>query len=93
MALGLSYSCVCGKKFKIYLPKDKIFGDVVSRAVDWSAVDAREEAEGEVEEMRKLAAMSGCVFIDGSATDRLVCPKCSAEIDLREHFRRQLVKI
>ncbi len=92
MALGLSHSCICGKKFKIYLPKEKIFNDIVSRAVDWSAIDAREEAEGEVEAVRRLAEMSGCVFIDGSVTDRLICPKCSAELELQDHFRRQLVK-
>ena len=93
MALGLPHSCICGKKLKIYLPKEKIFSDIVSRVVDWSAIDAREEAEGEVEAVRKLAEVSGCVFIDGSTTDRLICPKCSAEIELQDHFRRQLVKL
>lgn len=93
MALGLSYSCVCGKKFKIYLPKEEIFKHVVSSVVDWSAIDAREEAEGDVEVVRKLAEMSNCVFIDGSATDRLICPECTAEIGLQDHFRQQLVRL
>ena len=47
MALGLSYRCSCGKKYKIYMPKGKLFSEIVSRVVDWHAIDNREEADGE----------------------------------------------
>jgi hypothetical protein len=75
------------------MPKRKIFSEVVSRAVDWQAVDAREEADGEVDDVRRLARLSRCEFIDGRVTDRLVCPECAAQIDLADHFRNQLVKV
>ena len=68
MALGLSYRCACGKKYKIYMPKHKLFGEIVSRAVDWLAVDAREEAEGEVEDVKRLAHMSRCTYVDDCNT-------------------------
>ena len=58
VALGLSYRCGRGMKYKIYMPKRKIFRDIVNRVVDWQAVDAREEADGEVEEVQRLAEMS-----------------------------------
>ena len=93
MALGLSYRCACGKKYKIYMPKHKLFGEIVSRAVDWFAVDAREQAEGEVEEVKRLAHMSRCTYVDGGSTERLTCTECAQEIDLKTHFRSHLVKI
>ena len=74
------------------MPKRKLFGDIVSRAVDWQAVDAREEADGEVNEVERLAEMTRCHFIDGRVTERLICPECAAEIDLAEHFRIRLIK-
>ena len=65
MALGLSYRCSCGERFKVYLPKGKVYANAVSRAVDWRAVDAREEAHGEVDEVQRLAETTGCTFVDG----------------------------
>ena len=59
MALGLSYRCLCGEKFKYYLPKEKVYGETLSRAVDWQAVDAREEADGEVDEVKRVADTTG----------------------------------
>ena len=93
MALGLSYCCGCGMKYKVYMPKRKIFGEIVNRVVDWQAVDAREEADGEIEEVQRLAEMSRCSFIDGRVTERLICPGCTCEIDLTEHFRTHLVSV
>ena len=55
MALSLSYRCSCGEHFKIYVPKNKIYGEVGSRAVDWEAVDTREEADGEVDNVKRVA--------------------------------------
>ena len=93
MALGLSYRCACGERYKIYLPKGKVYGDVVSRAVDWQAVDAREEADGEVDEVRRVAESTGCTFVDGRLTDRLICRVCACEIDLVHHFRSQVLQV
>lgn len=93
MALGLSYRCTCGEHFKIYVPKDKVYGDAVSRAVNWRAVDAREEADGEVDEVRRVAETTGCIFVDGRKVARLACPRCTAEVDLVRHFRSSLLSV
>ena len=93
MALGLSYRCSCGERFKIYLPKDKVYGDAVSHAVDWQAVDAREEADGEVDEVRRVAETSGCTFIDARRVGMLRCGRCLAEVDLVDHFRSRLLSL
>lgn len=93
MALGLSYRCRCGERYKIYLPKGKVYGETVSRAVDWQAVDAREEADGEVDEVRRVAETTGCTFVDGSITARLICRRCACEIDLVPHFRSRLLQV
>lgn len=92
MALGLSYRCMCGRKYKIYMPKSKLFVDIVNRVVDWQAVDAREEAEGEVDQVERLAEMTRCQFVDGRVTERFICPACAAEFDLAEHFRTHLIR-
>ena len=91
MALGLSYCSGCGKKFKIYLPKGMVYGDAVSRAVDWGAVDAREEACGEVDEVKRVAESTGCTFVDGRQTLTFTCPSCASEVDVVEHFRNRVL--
>lgn len=93
MALGLSYRCSCGKRFKIYLPKGMVYGETVSRVVDWRAVDAREEADGEVDDVQRVAETTGCTFVDGSKTARLSCPSCTSEVDLADHFRTRLLAV
>ena len=93
MALGLSYRCPCGEKFKIYLPKGKVYGEAVSRVVDWGAIDAREEADGEVDEVRRVAESTRCTFVDGRETASLTCPTCGSELDLIDHFRASLLKV
>jgi len=93
VALGLFYRCHCGERYKIYLPKDKMYGDMVSRAVDWSAIDAREEADGEVDEVRRVAESTGCTFVDGRLTSNLICRSCACEIDLLHHFRSQFLQV
>ena len=93
MALGLSYCCECGQKFKIYLPKGKVYGDAVSRAVDWRAIDAREEADGEVDEVRRVAETTGCTFVDGRRARTFTCPGCTSEVDVVEHFRSRVMTV
>ena len=86
MALGLSYCSHCGVKFKVYLPKGKVYGEVISSAVDWHAIDAREEADGEIDDVRRVANTTGCTFVDGRRTPHLTCPTCTSEVDLVDHF-------
>lgn len=92
MALGLSYHCTCGKKYKVYMPKRKLFVDLVNRAVDWQAIDAREEAEGEIEKMERLAEMTRCQFVDGRMTESLTCSDCATQVDLTDFFRTRLIR-
>ncbi|MBT6621672.1 MAG: hypothetical protein HOB41_17515 [Gemmatimonadetes bacterium] len=54
MALGLSYCCDCGMKYKVYTPKRNLLGGIITPVVDWREVDAREEADGEIEEVQRL---------------------------------------
>ena len=91
MALGLSYRCHCGEKFKVYLPKGKVYSQAVSRAVDWQAVDAREEADGEIDVVKRVADTTGCTFVDGRRTPQLTCPTCASEVDLFDYFRSRLL--
>ncbi len=93
MALSLSYRCSCGEHFKIYVPKNKIYGEVVSRAVDWQAVDAREEADGEVDDVKRVAETTGCTFIDARKISLLRCPECMSEVDLVDLFRARLIGV
>jgi len=93
VALGLSYRCRCGERYKIYLPKGRVYGETVSRAVDWQAVDAREEADGEIDEVRRVAETTGCTFVDGRMTGHFICQECGGEIDLVHHFRSQLLQV
>ena len=86
MALGLPYCCHCGEKFKVYLPKEKVYGEAISRAVDWKAVDAREEADGEIDEVKRVADTTGCTFVDGRRTLHLTCHTCTSKVDLVDHF-------
>ncbi|MGY8826033.1 MAG: hypothetical protein ACKVJG_19195 [Candidatus Latescibacterota bacterium] len=73
-------------------PKRKLFSEIVSRVVDWYAIDRREEADGEIDEVQRLAIVSRCEFIDARRTNRLICGDCTNEIDLTEHFRDRLVR-
>ena len=86
MALGLSYCCSCGEHFKIY-------GEVVSRAVDWEAVNAREEADGEVDDVKRVAETTGCTFIDARKISLLRCPECMSEVNLVDFFRARLIGV
>lgn len=75
------------------MPKQKLFGVGVTRRVNWQAIDAQEEAEGEVERVQHLAAITRCQFVDGRVTDRLICPDCATEIDLAQYFRSKLIRV
>ena len=91
MALSLSYRCSCGEHFKIYVPKNKIYGEVGSRAVDWEAVGTRED--GEVDDVKRVAETTGCTFIDARKISLLKCPECMSEVDLVDLFRARLIGV
>jgi hypothetical protein len=91
VALSLSYRCSCGEHFKIYVPKNKIYGEVVSRAVDWEAVGTRED--GEVDDVKRVAETTGCTFIDARKISLLRCPECMSEVDLVDLFRARLIGV
>lgn len=87
MALGLLYTCKCGQRFKAYVPKQKLFRGLSGKHVDWSAVDATDEATGDVDEVRSIAAVTGSVFVDlRQDNDRITCSACQSEVDLLAHF-------
>ena len=73
------YRCGCDVEYKGYIPKRSL-GIIGTRVVDWQAVDAREEADGEIEDVQHLAEMSQRSFIDGRITERLICSVCSSQI-------------
>ena len=74
------------------IPKRRL-GIIRTQVVDWRAVDAREEADREIDDMQHLAEMSQRSFIDGRITERLICSVCSSQIDLTKHFRNLLVAV
>jgi len=90
MALGLLYRCRCGERFKVYLPKQKLFQPVTEGVVDWQALDAQEEADGEVDQLKRLADITGCTFVDGRDTEAISCPVCGQEIPFLHHFYSQV---
>ena len=45
--------------------KDQALHDAVSDAVDWRAIDAKEEADGAVDDLMRVAESTGCTLIDG----------------------------
>ena len=87
MALGLLYTCRCGERFKAYVPKQKLFRGLCGRHVDWAAIDSSEEAEGGVEQVKRMAAFTGATYVDlrmGGA--RMKCDTCHLEVDLLAYF-------
>jgi hypothetical protein len=62
-------------------------------AVNWCAVDAREDADGEVDEVRRVAESAGCTFVDGRKTPHLACPSCTSELDLVDHLGTRLLAV
>jgi len=86
------YRCGCDVEYKGYIPKRSL-GIIGTRVVDWQAVDAREEADGEIEDVQHLAEMSQRSFVNGRITERLICSVCASQIDLTKHFRTQDVAV
>ena len=51
------YCCGCDVEYKVYISKRSL-GIIGTEVVDWQAVDAQEEADGEIEDVQHLAEMS-----------------------------------
>jgi len=87
MALGLLYTCKCGRRYKAYVPKQKLFRGLTGKHVDWGVVDATDEASGDVDEVMTMAAVTGSVFVDlRHDGGTLTCDACQSEVDLLAHF-------
>ena len=90
MSLGLLYTCTCGQRFKVYVPKAKLFRTMTGRTVDWKSIDAEEEAEGDIDDLRTMAALAECTFVDMRKDEQLTCRSCKHQINLLRHFRGAL---
>lgn len=64
MAQGLLYTCKCGRRYKAYVPKQKLFRGLTGKHIDWDVVDATAEASGDVDGVMTMAAVTGAVFVD-----------------------------
>lgn len=93
MALGILYTCSCGRRFKAYVPKQKLFRTVTGPTVDWERIDRMEEADGGVEEVKRQAVFTQCSFVDIRGDERLHCPSCDREVNLLSHFRSVMMNL
>lgn len=73
--------------------KDQALHDAVSDAVDWRAIDAKEEADGAVDDLMRVAESTGCTFIDGRKISLLRCPQCMSEVDVLARFSGQIRRL
>ena len=90
MALGMLYLCSCGERFRVYVPKQKLFRAVTGKSVNWKAIDAREEDEGDVEDVKRMADLTNSTFVDLRQDERVQCEICSEEMNLLRHFQALL---
>jgi hypothetical protein len=93
MALGLLYTCRCGTRYKVYVPKFRLFRGLTGTWVDWQAIDNRDEASGDITEVRRLAELTHCSFFDMRQGERLTCGECREETDLLGHFRAVMTEL
>lgn len=82
MAFTIATTCACGKVFHFYIPKQK-FAEIMGATENFEALDAEEEAAGEIELAKQLAEqLSGGVFVDSRDTEVATCPGCGEEVSL-----------
>lgn len=93
MAIGFLYTCTCGRRFKAYVPKQKLFRTTTGSTVDWERIDQREEDDGGIEEVKRQANFTQCSFVDVRGGERLKCPTCSHEVNLLAHFRSVMMNL
>ena len=90
MALNLMYQCKCGEKSMVYVPKQKAYGESTGEPGYWQAIDAEEEADGEIEAAKVVASAFGSRFIDGRQAEDFVCSGCRRLVDFAEDLKRQV---
>lgn len=93
MALGFLYTCSCGKRFKVYVPKQKLFRTITGGTVNWQQIDEREEADGAVAEVQRQAERTQSDFFDARSGGRLRCGECQSEVNLLSHFRTVMMRL
>ncbi|MFC1526578.1 hypothetical protein ACFL6X_07210 [Candidatus Latescibacterota bacterium] len=93
MALSFLYRCGCGKRYKVYVPKDRLFRTVTGRSVNWARIDKSEEADGGVDEVERQARHTQTDFIDVRGGEKLHCPDCNCEVNLLSHFRTVMMSL
>lgn len=69
--------CRCGQGLNVYVPKARLFGEVLHLPGNWDLVDRREQADGDLVAAQQQAEAFGASFLDGRQVD-LVCPGCGA---------------
>ena len=82
MALTAAFRCACGKSYLVYMPKQKLYGNIIDTdegSIDLREIDEEEEKAGEIELARHVAADCGAEFIDGreKETRGVVCSICN----------------
>jgi hypothetical protein len=87
MALAFLYTCACGKRFKVYIPRLKLFAAMTGTTVNWRAEDERDQADGSIAELERLAGVNDCLFVDGRVCEEMACPACRQELCFLSHFR------
>ena len=93
MALGFLYTCGCGRRFKAYVPKQKLFQPMTGGTVDWARIDRREQDDGGVEEVKRHADYTRSSFVDVRGDEHLTCASCDREVDLVKHFRLVMMNL
>ena len=93
MAIGFLYTCTCGRRFKAYVPKQKLFQTVTGNTVDWERIGRWKEDDGCVEDVERQANVTQCSFVDVRGGERLKCPSCSHEVNLMTHFRAVMMNL
>ena len=93
MAIGFLYTCTCGRRFKAYVPKQKLFQTVTGSTVDWERIDRKEEDDGSVDDVERQANLTQCSYVDVRGGERLKCPSCSREVNLMTHFRSVMMNL
>ena len=94
MASTLMVQCKCGQVFSVYVPKAVLYRRLLvgtqEEVSEWEAIDAEEEAQGEIEDSEMLAKAMGFGFVDGKQTETFRC-QCGAEHHPLEamHGKRQ----
>jgi hypothetical protein len=93
MAIAFLYTCTCGRRFKAYVPKNKLFRSITGSTVDWERIDRKEQDAGGIEEVKRSASFTQSSFVDVRGDEQLTCPSCRHEVNLMSHFRSVMMNL